>query len=109
MLVYLFRPTPDFCAVTVGLWKVCSASEELQFVLPMEESKLQALVVAIVMHVRQGHPLSDGLVVEGLCTHQLKFIRTIFRAQPVLRAVIGDPEHGFDPERMRDPWRQQLP
>lgn len=111
MIVYIFRNAPDeqFCAVTVGLWKVCSAAEEVQFVLPIGETELQVLVAAIAEYVRKGNVLTDGVVVEGLCKHRVKFIRTLFRLQPVLRAVLEDPDHGFDPARMRPPWRQQLP
>lgn len=110
MIVYILHNTPgDFCAVTVGLWKVCTAAEELQFVLPIDERELQVLVTAIIEHVRKGNKLTDGLVVENLCKSRVKFIRTVFNAQPVLRVVLEDPEHGFDPDRMRPPWRQQLP
>jgi len=111
VIVYVFRNAPNeqFCAVTVGLWKVCSAAEELQFVLPIGETELQVLVAAVAEHVRKGNTITDGLVVEGLCKSRVKFIRTLFRMQPVMRVVLEDPEFGFDPARMRPPWRQQLP
>lgn len=95
-----------YCFVTDGMRTICD-SLELQILAPLSDPDALALVTRTIEHMRAGHAVQDGTIVEGLCKHKLRFIVRSWQGAPVWRLVFPDPVRGLDPKTMRDPWRKQ--